>query len=469
MYFFKNKYKKDKITFFCYSTIMNLDKKVVTRFAPSPTGKAHAGSYRTAMYAWLFARKHGGTFILRIEDTDTARNDKEAEEDIYEALKWLGLTYDEKYIQSEHASRHKEILERLIHEGSAYISKEEAKDGSGVIKDIIRFKNPNKIVHFNDAVRGRVSIDTTDLGDFVIARSIAEPLYHLAVVVDDHDEGVTHVIRAEEHIANTPRQILIIEALGWEVPHYAHIPIVLGPDKQKLSKRKGALAMTEYAKKGYLKDAVFNCIAMVGWNPADPGSTQELFSVEELIARFDFSRVQKSAAIFNIEKLDWFNREYIKKMSQEDFWKHAKEYIPTIVLDTKENTLILEKIEPLIRDRINTFSEIQTLFEGGEFLYFFSDPEVPQAILSWKETSYDEARTHLTQVHALLEVLPEDLWAYDSIKNAVWNFAEEKGRGNVLWPFRVSLSGKEKSADPFEIASVIGKSATLRRLKNVVS
>jgi glutamyl-tRNA synthetase len=434
---------------------MESSQKVVTRFAPSPTGKAHAGSYRTAMYAWLYARKHKGTFILRIEDTDTARNDKASELDIYEALEWLGLDYDKKYIQSEHVARHKQILQTLIDTGHAYVSREEAKDGSGVIKDIVRFKNPNKVVTFHDEIRGSISTDTTDLGDFVIARNMDEPLYHLAVIVDDHDEGVTHVIRAEEHIPNTPRQILLIEALGWQHPVYAHIPIVLGPDKQKLSKRKGALAMTAYAGEGYLRDAVFNAIAMIGWNPADPGSTQELFTVPELIERFDFGRVQKSGAVFSVDKLNWFNREYIKMLSSEDFVTHAKIFAPSWV-----DAAMLVSVEAMLRERIDKFADVTAFFEEHEYL--FKDPVVDETILVWKNDTLENAKTHIAKAREILSTVEE--WDVDTIKSALMPYAEEVGKGNVLWPVRVALSGKEKSPDPFEIASILGKEKTLARL-----
>jgi glutamyl-tRNA synthetase len=446
--------------------------EVVTRFAPSPTGKAHAGSYRTAMYAWLFARKHKGKFILRIEDTDTARNDKESEEDIYEALKWLGLDHDELYIQSKNLPRHQEVLKQMIKEDKAYVSKEEAKDGSGVMKDIIRFRNPGKAVTFDDLVRGPITTDTTDLGDFVIARNINEPLYHLAVVIDDHDEGVTHVIRAEEHIANTPRQMLLIEAMGWELPKYAHIPIVLGPDKQKLSKRKGALPMTAYAKEGYLPEAVFNCIAMIGWNPADPGSEQELFTVQEMIERFDFSRVQKSAAVFNIDKLNWFNREYIKKLDQSAFWTIGENYVPQWVYDADPKYEMLAKIEYLIRDRIAKFGDIRDLFDAGEFDYFFKNPVVDTNMLIWKGLKDDadaqeKTKKHISKVIALLEAVPAGNWNYDSIKASIIEYAEQEGKGNVLWPFRVALSGREKSPDPFELAQILGKEETIKRLNKI--
>lgn len=300
---------------------MKTPETVVTRFAPSPTGHMHVGSYRTAFFAYLFARKHKGKFILRIEDTDKERSKSEYTDEIFTVFEKIGISYDESYVQSEHVERHKELLVKLIEEDKAYISKEEAKDGSGVIKDIIRFRNPNKVVTFTDLIRGDISVDTTDLGDFVIAKNINEPLFHLAVVVDDHDEGVTHVIRAEEHIANTPRQILIHEALGFAIPAYAHLPIVLGPDKSKLSKRKGAIPVVEYLERGYLPAALLNAICLCGWNP---GTEQEIFSREELERVFDLDKVQKSGAVFNEDKLNWFNREYIKGMSSEAFWQEAE-------------------------------------------------------------------------------------------------------------------------------------------------
>ncbi len=449
---------------------MEPSQKVVTRFAPSPTGKAHAGGYRTAMYAWLFARQQGGEFILRIEDTDRARNSEEAKEDIYEALKWLGLNHDRTYIQSENVERHKEILHQFIKEDKAYVSREEAKDGSGVMKDVIRFRNPNKTITFTDLIRGSITIDTTDLGDFVIARNIDDPLYHLAVVVDDHDEGVTHVIRAEEHIANTPRQILLHEALNWAIPQYAHLPLVLTTDKQKLSKRKGALAMTDYAKLGYLPAAVFNCICMLGWNPADPGSDQEIFSVPELIERFDFNRMQKSGAVFREEKLDWFNREYIKKLSQKEFWDIAHHALyGSMVQDTEHDRELLKKLEPLIRERMVKFSDMYTFFgrgdgsTGGEFDYCFVEPVISREMLVWKNDTLENAKLHIAKAREILRGVTD--WNVESIKAALMPYAEEVGKGNVLWPVRVALSGKEKSPDPFELANILGRETTLARLE----
>ncbi len=441
---------------------MESSQKVVTRFAPSPTGKAHAGGYRTAMYAWLYARQQGGEFVLRIEDTDRARNVPEAKDDIFEALKWLGLNHDRMYIQSENLDRHREVLHQFIKEDKAYVSREEAKDGSGVMKDVIRFRNPNKSITFTDLIRGPITIDTTDLGDFVIARNIDDPLYHLVVVIDDHDEGITHVIRAEEHISNTPRHILLHEALGWEIPQYAHLPLVLTADKKKLSKRKGALAMTDYANLGYLPAAVFNCITMLGWNPADPGSEQEIFSIDDLIKRFDFDRMQKSGAVFREEKLDWFNREYIKQLDSSVFWTHGEKWVPQWVYEIDTEYTMLAKIEYLLRDRIAKFADIKAFFDAGEFDYFFKDPVYTSQMLVWKTDTLENAKVHLAQTKELVQGTTD--WTVDSIKAVLMPYAEEGGKGNVLWPLRVALSGRDKSPDPFELASILGKDATLARI-----
>ena len=287
---------------------------IVTRFAPSPTGLLHMGNYRTAVFAYLYARKMGGKFILRIEDTDRERSKKEYEDNIIESLSWLGLSYDERYRQSEHLSSHTKHLQRLIDGGFAYISKEEAKDGSGVIRELVRWKNKGETVIFEDAIRGKIVTDTTDLGDFVVAKSLTFPLFHIAVVVDDFEEGVTHVIRGEDHIANTPRQILIGKALGFSIPTYVHLPLVLSEDRTKLSKRKGALPVTSYRDSGYLPEAILNFMAFTGWNP---GGEQEIYSLDELVKLFDIEKIHKGGAIFNKEKLAWMNKEHIRRQTKE--------------------------------------------------------------------------------------------------------------------------------------------------------
>ncbi|OHA58646.1 MAG: hypothetical protein A2571_02660 [Candidatus Vogelbacteria bacterium RIFOXYD1_FULL_44_32] len=422
---------------------------IVTRFAPSPTGLLHAGNYRTAVFSYLFARQNGGKFILRIEDTDRERSKPEYEANILESLAWLGLDFDEKYRQSENAPVHREYLEKMIASGHAYISKETpVKEGDR--SEVIRFKNPNKVVTFSDLIRGEISFDTTELKDFVIAKSLDEPVFHLAVVVDDFTEGMTHIIRGEDHISNTPRQILIQEAIGAPRPIYAHLPLVLAPDRSKLSKRKGALALTEYRDRGYLPQTLLNFMAMLGWNP---GTEEEVFTLDQLIEKFDLAKVQKSGAIFNDEKLLWYNREHLKKLSLSELTNIATERIPDLA---QLNSNQLKILVPVIFERLSTLAELDEMREGGEWDYLFTAPAVSKELLG--ETKY------LAETIALLENISADKFVPEKIKDAIWDFATEKGRKEVLWPMRVALTGKEKSPDPFTVAAILGKEETKTRL-----
>ena len=449
-----------------------MDQKVITRFAPSPTGNLHSGAYRTAIFAYLFARQNGGKFVLRIEDTDKARSTEVYEKNILDSLNWLGLDHDVFIRQSENNSRHKEVLEKMIADGHAYISREEAKDGSGVIKEIVRFKNPNIDVTFRDEIKGDVTMNTKDLGDFVIAKNVNEPLFHLAVVVDDFDEGVTHVIRGEDHVSNTPRQILIQRAIGAPTPVYAHLPLVLGLDKQKLSKRKGALAMTEYRDLGYLPEALLNMVAMVGWNP---GTEQELFSKEELISIFKLDHVQKSPAVFNPEKLNWFNREYIKKLSHDEQKDLIKKFLPMFgSLSLQERVgerfeKMFSKLVPIIIERLNYFGELSKMADEGEFDYYISKPELDLSRLAGKGNELSNAKMHLEKVLEFLKNIPQENWSSANVKDAVWAYAEEAGKGNVLWPMRYTLSGREKSPDPFVLADILGREEALMRIEHAIS
>jgi glutamyl-tRNA synthetase len=363
---------------------------IVTRFAPSPTGLFHLGSYRTAIFSYLFAKQHGGKFVLRIEDTDRARSKKEYEDNIMESLAWLGLSYDALYRQSEHVDRHRVILEKLIAEGKAYISKEEAKDGSGEIKEIVRFKNPNKIVVFTDLIRGEIKTDTTDLGDFVIAKNIHEPLFHLAVVVDDADEGITHVIRGEDHISNTPRHILIYEAIGEPIPQYAHLPLVLSEDRTKLSKRKGAKPITFYMEEGYLPQGILNFIALVGWND---GTEDEVYTMDDLMERFDLSRVHKAGAIFNVQKLEWINKEHMKRLDPDVLASEIERFVPGEIRSLPAySEEILKKVIPIIAERITHFGEVKTMAQEGELGYYFQPPTYTVEGLLWKKRSKQGVR-----------------------------------------------------------------------------
>lgn len=275
--------------------------------APSPTGNFHVGGARTALYNFLFARKNNGKFILRIDDTDQERSTKEFDKNILDGLSWLGLPYDELYRQSEREDLYKSYLKKMLNNNSVYISKEEPKEGEHA--EVIRFKNPNKKIVFDDLIRGQIEFDTTDLGDFVVAKSVEEPLYHIASVVDDLEMGITHVIRGEDGISNTPRQILIQEAIGATRPLYAHLPLILAADRSKLSKRKHgeSVSLDYYRQKGYLPQAIINYLALLGWNP---GTEQEIFTLDELIKVFDFSKVHKGGAMFDEKKLAWVNRKH---------------------------------------------------------------------------------------------------------------------------------------------------------------
>ncbi len=391
----------------------------------------HLGTFRTAIFSYLYARKNGGKFILRIEDTDKARNKKEYEENILESLAWLGLDYDEMYRQSDNLDRHKFYLAKMIEEGNAYVSKEEAKDGSGVIKEIVRFKNPNEVVSFHDEIKGLVTMDTTDLGDFVIAKNINEPLFHLAVVVDDFEEGVTHVIRGEDHVSNTPRHVLLQKAIGAPTPVYAHLPLVLGPDKLKLSKRRGAKPVLQYRDEGYLPEAILNGVTFVGWNP---GTEQEIFTKDELTKEFDLEKVQKSPAVFSEEKLEWFNKEHIKLLPQE------------------------EQDARLRKEVMGEYGKIGKIEKESLIC--------PEKLRKGKELTFDEVKAHLEMVIEKLENISEKDWSESKIKEELWDYATEHGRGVVLWAVRFALSGREKSPDPFVIAGIIGKDESLSRLRH---
>ncbi len=433
-----------------------------TRIAPSPTGFFHIGTARTALFNYLFAKRHGGQFILRIEDTDKERNTKESEEDIYAQMAWLGYEYSEKYVQSEHLAEHTRLLQNLVDTDRAYVSKEEAKDGSGRIVEVVRLRNPGKTITFDDAVRGPISFDTTELKDFVIARSVTDPLYHFAVVADDGAAGITHVIRGEEHISNTPRQILIQEALNLPRPVYGHIPLILMPDRSKMSKRKHKTAVKDYREKGYLPEAMNNFLALLGWSAGE--GDRELFSMEELINHFDLSRVHKSGAIFNEEKLRWFNREYLLTLSTHDFdieaLRRLKESLASRVSWSEERA---NALLPIIRERISLWGDIAELASAGEFDYYFKAPQLDKSRIPDKKSDAATALKNLIETHERLEKLAE--WGADSVKNALWGYAEEVGRGAVLWPLRYALSGKDKSPDPFTLAGVLGKEETLSRIQ----
>jgi glutamyl-tRNA synthetase len=446
--------------------------KIITRMAPSPTGLFHIGTFRTALFNYLFTRKMGGTFFLRIEDTDKERSKKEYEDDIVAGMKWLGLDYDGMVRQSERVDLHRSYLEKMIESGHAYISKEEENTRETVSEkavmegrrsEVIRFKNPNKKVTFKDLILGDITVDTTDLGDFVVAKDLDTPLYNFVVVVDDIEMEITNVIRGQDHIANTPRQILIYEALGKVPPSFAHIPLILAPDKSKLSKRKhgATVSIGHYRDLGYLPEALLNFFALLGWNP---GGEKEIFNKEELVKLFDIERVQKSSAIFNMEKLDWMNREYIKMMPKDAQEKYLQE-IFNGYLDTIKEKGLLPKVAPLIVDRLGKMSNVQEMIEKKELDYVTIRPEYSAEKLLWKELDGEAVAQNIKYVISIIESLPEDNFTDLVLKERIMDYLRDKEKGATLHPMRFALSGMDKSPDPFVISGILGKKETIARLQ----
>ncbi|HEY4514388.1 MAG TPA: glutamate--tRNA ligase family protein [Candidatus Paceibacterota bacterium] len=439
------------------------------RIPPSPTGYCHVGTARTALLNFLFARKNSGRLILRIEDTDKERSTPEFEKDIIDSITWLGIEWDEFYRQSERMDIYKEKLHALIDSRKAYLSEEESKKEAGKITKVVRLKNPGSAVTFNDLVRGDISFDTKELGDFVIARNIDEPLYHFAVVVDDEEMHISHVIRGEDHISNTPRQILIQEAFGFKRPQYAHFPLNLAQDRSKLSKRKGDVSVRSYREKGYLPEALLNYLAVIGWTPP---SGKEILSLEEMIKEFDISGIHKSGSVFDIDKLRWFNRHYLLAMPNEKFGETAieilKEGISGRGLEWSDSIGLL--LVPIIRERISVWDDLRELIRNGEFDFFFADPRLSAVEIPDKKSSTDIALKHLNALNELLSAIPlESFKDAETIKNAIWEMATKEGRAAVLWPFRYSLTGRTYSPDPFIVAAIIGKESTLKRVEGAIS
>ncbi|MBU6214649.1 glutamate--tRNA ligase [Patescibacteria group bacterium] len=436
---------------------------VVTRFAPSPTGLLHAGNYRTAVFAYLFAKHSDGKFIVRIEDTDAARSKPEYEANIREALAWLGLPADETYRQSEHRARHRELLEQLIASGAAYVSKE-TPQAPGDREEVVRFRNPGGALSFTDVIRGRITTDVADLGDFIIARSLDEPVFHFAVVVDDADERVSHVIRGGDHISNTARQMLIQRALDFPEPLYAHLPLIMDRTHKKLSKRTGAKALTEYRDLGILPEALLNYLAFLGWNPGD---RREYMTLEELVRAFELSRVQKGSAVFDEVKLFSVNQHWMRQLSIDAYIERGKfdEYPPDMV----------RKIVPLLQERARTFSEAREML-SGEFSCFFRTPSPDRAKLLAKEPPDRPglARIALKTLLAAVEALPGEVSA-ETVKQALMPFADAEeakgkgGRGSVLWPLRYALSGQERSPDPFTLIALLGARESSARIQNAIA
>ena len=445
---------------------------VVTRIPPSPTGRLHIGTARTALFNYLFARHNDGQVVFRSEDTDRTRSKREYEDEITEDLAWLGISWDAFSRQSEHVGRYRELLEKIIGEGKAYISAEPSKDTPEKTVEVVRLRNSGTTITFTDLIRGDITFDTTELGDFVIARSLDDALYHFAVVVDDMDAQVSHVIRGEDHISNTPRQILIQEALGATRPAYAHLPLILDEKRAKLSKRSGtATSVREYRNEGFLPEALVNYLALLGWNAGD---NREIFSLAQLVEEFSLDGVQKSGAAWNREKLLSVNQHWMRQLSDDEFISHLAVEPPSAALGGSTAKLaygIILKAVPLLKERAQTFAEAREMLKG-ELACLFTRPVLDKDLLIKKEPVERPGMT-LKALDGLLqplESLPDDVPA-DKVKETLMPFADAEetkgkgGRGAVLWPLRYALSGAERSPDPFTLISILGKDEAILRIQ----
>ncbi|NIR52432.1 glutamate--tRNA ligase [candidate division KSB1 bacterium] len=467
------------------------------RFAPSPTGYLHVGSARTAIFNWLFARKHQGRFLLRIEDTDVARSGLDMVEAIFSSLRWLGLNWDEEPIfQSRRFEIYQKYAEQMVADNQAYkcfCTKEKlqaerekarkekrtfrydrtclrlsdakkAKLESGGAPHAVRLKVDEGRTAFFDEVFGDVQVDHEQLDDFIILRSDGKPTYHLAVVVDDHEMEITHVIRGDDHLSNTPKHILLYNAFGWETPKFVHLPLILGPDRQRLSKRHGATAVSEYKTAGYLPEAMFNFLALLGWSSGDD---RESFSRDQLIEEFDLSGIMKKSAVFDERKLEWMNNQYIMARDDESLLKLT---IPRLEASglvssefVKENKTYLLKIMALLKPRMRRLSDFPDMAS-----YFFRAPE-----------SYDEkaVKKHwkgpdlVDKFHRLIDRLGniEDFHP-DEIETAIRSLAEEldMSAAKLIHPTRVALTGAPASPGLFEVMELLGKDTVIRRLEKAV-
>lgn len=474
---------------------MNIfSNKIVTRFAPSPTGFMHIGGVRTALYAWAFAKKNKGIFILRIEDTDKEREVEGSIPHIIESLKWLGINWNEgpdiggpnkSYLQSERLDTYRKYAQILINKGLAYAdpyTEEEVEifrnkaieekrpflfrdHRPSVIEEWdgtkpLRFKVPEiKTYKWNDLVFGDLSAGEEALDDFILIKSDGYPTYNFAHIVDDIEMGVTHVMRGQEFISSTPKFLSLYEALDIKPPFFVTLPPIMAADgKKKLGKRDGAKDVLEYRNEGYLADAMVNFLAFIGWNP---GGDKEILTRDEFIKLFDISKIQHSGGRFNEEKLDWINKEHLKMLSLEDLEKNIFTWLP--------EELKIKKIIPIITERISKFSDVKEMVEKGELDFFYKKPEYEKEKLIYKNTEIDKIINNLKEALDIIKNTKEEDFTKENIKVFLMEVADHlENRGEILHPVRVALSGLDKSPDPFILAEILGKEETTSRLETAI-
>lgn len=458
---------------------------VRVRFAPSPTGFLHLGGVRTALFNWLFARHEGGMFLLRIEDTDRERSEKRFEDDILQNLEWLGIVPDEPIIrQTDRLKVYEKNLETLLHEHKAYycfctpeeleeeyraqlsqglipkysgkckaLTTEEVAEKLKSTSAVIRIKMPEQLISFVDMIRGKVEFDTKLFGDIIIAKGLKEPLYNFAVVVDDAEQRITHVIRGEEHLSNTPKQIVLQEALGLPQVTYAHLPLILGADKKKLSKRFLTNSLNDYKNQGYLPSALLNFLVLLGWHPKED---REVLTVLEMINEFSIKRVQKAGAVFNPEKLDWLNFMHIRVLDNEELSKNLTPFVPA---DWMKDTGKFARAVEISKDRLKNLTDFQK-----DSAFIFALPHYDAALLPWKNAARGSVIENLQYVRDLVGNESDAKFPEESFKTELLQFAEKQGRGDVLWPLRIALSGMESSPGPMELLYVLGRAESRERI-----
>jgi glutamyl-tRNA synthetase len=475
---------------------------VRVRFAPSPTGYLHVGGARTALFNWLFARRHGGAFVLRIEDTDVERSSSDMAEGILDGLRWLGLEWDEgpeiggpfgPYFQSRRLDRHSAMAERLVASGSAYYcyctqdelnAKRQAAEQAGgawqydrtccrlTPEEVaarerekrpraIRMRVPEGPLRFDDLVHGPIEFDGANLEDFIILRSDGHPTYHLSVVSDDVDMRITHVVRGDDHISNTPKQLLLYRALGAAVPQFAHVPLIVGPDKRRLSKRHGATSVMEYARQGYLPEAMMNFLALLGWSP---GSTdQELFTRDELIAAFDLGAISGGDAVFNSEKLDWFNQQHLFRLPAGELARRVRPSFEAAGIWRDEylgdrHAWFIAVLE-LLRPRAKKLDEFASL---GRF-FFVDAVEYDEAAVA-RHLRGDGIRGHLEELAAAFAALA--VFDSESTEAALRTVADARRvkAAILIHATRVAITGRSVSPGLFEVAALLGRERTHARI-----
>jgi len=474
--------------------LVMVEKNVRVRFAPSPTGYPHLGNIRTALFNWVFARHNHGVFVLRIEDTDVARMVEGATDVILDSLRWLGLDWDEgPFFQSQRLALYREAADRLLNNGLAYrcycspqrlesmrqeqmkrkqppgydrhcrslTAKECAeKEASGTIP-VVRFKSPLEgQTSFDDFLRGQIVFENGTLDDFVLLKSDGYPTYHLANIVDDHLMKISHVLRADEWLSSTPRHVLLYQALGWQPPQFAHLPMILGPDRSKLSKRHGATSIIEYKEQGYLPEAMFNFLALLGWSLDDK---TELLTADEIVKHFSLERISRTAAVFNEDKLEWMNGVYLRGLSLEEFTRRAMPFLEKDLPAEIKRPLdvsYIGRIIPLVQERARTLSEVPQLSD-----FFFADELEYNAGLLLGKIDKAEAMKSLQASAAAMNGVKN--WDATSLEAVFRPLADElKLKTSVFFGLlRVAVTGKTAAPPLFQTMEVLGKERCLRRLK----